>query len=212
MIKVIAKLIAEHINRSGLGKRLAYSLSPAMLKSDHKKMLLFLLVLFLVLFLDWSLLMRPQFAAVNRVAARVTRLRNDLASLNKDLLRLKDIKDQQKASYVSLAKKTLSEEDIGALFQEISNLASKHSVKITQIKPSRESKKKDAKAPSAPARYNALLVALDVSSGYHQLGNFASSLENSRYFIAVEEIKIKSDPRDYLYHNASLLLKTYVRK
>lgn len=179
---------------------------------DNKKIVSIILISLAIVYLDYSLVIKLQSRSIKTINVKITKLKKDIDALAKDLASLEDIKRKEgKQGLAPMTKKAISEDELTALLQDISNMANKHNVTLIQIKPSKELKAKEEKTPSQ-GKFNPVLITLDVSCDYHRLGGFVNDLENAKQFMAVWDTKIKSDPRDYLRQNVNLVLKTYVKK
>jgi len=53
-------------------------------------------------------------------------------------------------------------------------------------------------------------IMITAKSGYHQLGNFISNLENEKRIINIEDLQIKYDASSPRMHNVVIMMKTYV--
>ena len=184
------------------------------LKLDNKKMLLIILAFLLILYLDFTFIVRMQLAGIRALTPKISKMRKEMVSLSKDLPRLQDLErmhDKDKTGAVALKpREIISEDKILLLLQEISDLANKNRIKIAQMNTAKDAKAKEEVV--AGERLLPVAIKLDLKCGYHALGSFISGLENARYFIDLQDIKIIRDPRDYLVENVNLVLKTYVRK
>ena len=183
------------------------------LELDKKKIILIILIGFILLYMDFSFLIRLQFKNTRTLGTKISKLKKDIDILAKDLATLEDLKQRHpevKKEALSKVKKIISEEQIPSLLKDISDIATKYNVKIMQIKPSKELKKEDK--VSVVPKFNHLLITLDLICGYHSLGSFINGLENAERFMAVQDLKITPDPNNYLSCNIALVLKTYVKK
>jgi len=79
-----------------------------------------------------------------------------------------------------------------------------------ELKPSDAKPSKNEKEPQAPA-FIPVKITLDLTCTYHRLGAFINELENSKDFIAVEEVRIISDPANNYQEKVNLVLKTYAK-
>lgn len=190
------------------------------IKLDKKKILLIIAASLVVVYLDFAFLVKSQFRSLRGIRSKITKLKKELGNLNKDLDIMRDLEQKQtdiKQETISKVKQIITEEQLPLLIQDISRIANEHSVKIMQIKPV-----KDLKAPGGKAsniikpdigKLTSILITLDLTCGYHNLGSFINDLDNSEQFIAmIEELKIISDPADYLQQRVNLTLKVYVKK
>jgi len=69
-------------------------------------------------------------------------------------------------------------------------------------------KQKEAKAGSAV--YKEIPIMVTAKAGYHEVGRFIASLENSDRFMKVVDIQIKADRALPRKHDVELLVVTYV--
>lgn len=174
------------------------------LNLDFKKIALISLAGFIIMYLDLSLFLKMQRQGVRNTVTKSVTLKKDMGNLQNDLRLLKQFKEKQKdeASF----KRILREEEIPLLMEEISTTANTNNVKIMQMRPSKVIKEK------AIVNLSPVLLDLEVSCGYHQLGKFINNLENSRVFIAVQNMRISREQADFLSLRVNLMVKTYVRK
>lgn len=182
---------------------------------DKKKIALVALACVVVLYLDFNFILQAQLGGAKRAEPQIAKLKKDLGDLAKDLARMEDLKKKQAVVEQTGAqgKKAISEEQIAEALQQISLLANKSNVKIAQIKPLKEppGTKQDKSAPPVGG-LKPLSISLDLTCGYHHLGQFINDLENAEIFIAVQEMKITAQPKDYLQQKVNLVLKTYVKR
>ncbi len=187
------------------------------LTQDKKKLALAALIVVIFLYIDVTFIMGFQLKSAIGSRAKIIKLKNDLGALKKELAKIEDLKknnalDSQRPSLK--AKKAITAEEIPSLIQMISDLANKNTVRIIQIKPSRqEVPVNNAKpVPAAPANLTPLLITLDLSGDYHHFGKFINQLEDAETLLVVEEMKIISDGKDYFQQKANLVLRAYVKK
>lgn len=182
---------------------------------DKKKIFLLILLSLVILYIDFSFIIKLQLKGVRSIREKIIKIKKDIGNLNKDLAALQNLKQKQtkvekKQEEILKAKRIISEGQIPLLLQDISDLANRYKVKIMQIRPS-----KDAKAKEEVIEGEAFLpitIMLDLSCTYHSLGSFINALENTGVFIAVQDIKIRRSSDNYLSGDVDLTLKTYVKK
>lgn len=183
---------------------------------DNKKIILIAITCLIITYLDFNFFMAFQLKMLKGLNPKIIKIKADLSKLDKELAAMRDLKDKQAAPQAVPAlkmKKVILEEDIPSLLKAISDVANINDVKITQMKPTRESQAKVAKTLADTEKLTTLLITLDLIGGYHHLGRFINGLENVEVFIAVEDLRITpQSPADYLKQKASLVLKTYVKK
>jgi Tfp pilus assembly protein PilO len=182
----------------------------AKLNLDDKKVALLIPVCVIILLLDLVFLVRLQCQGIMNAGAKITKLSKDTDSLNKNLLLIEQSKIKQQKDGALITKKVISEEELPSLLQDIYDIANKRDVKITDIKPSKDPKAKEESV--AGLKLLPVIIALDLTCGYHNLGSFLNDLDNSATFVTVQEMKISNSGQDFAQRSVSLNLKTYVKK
>ena len=184
-----------------------------LLDLNKKKIFLIIAVSLVVIYIDFTFLIKLQFKGAKAMGVKIVRLKKEIDTLHKDLSTMHDLERKQtqtKQESTLKAKKIILEEQIPALLQDISSIANKHDVKIMQIKPSKESKTKDEKG-SVIEKLTPLLIRLDLMCGYHNLGSFLNDLDNSEQVMSIQEMKIMPNPGDCFQQKVNLVLKTHVK-
>jgi len=127
----------------------------------------------------------------------------------------------QRIDVLAKNKKVLSEElesysgglpsrqEIPEFLEELSGTAKTSGVKILSITPAR-GKDADKDEQKTEVYYKDVPIVITAQSGYHELGHFISNLEESKRFITIEDLSIKSDLRTPREHSVTINLKTYV--
>jgi len=178
---------------------------------DNKKIFLIIFIFLIVIYLDFTFVIKIQLGDLRTQEPKIIKLKKDLDALQSGLAKMQDLKNKQRQTsqkLLSKAKKIISGEQIPGVLQDISSTANKNNVNIVQIKPIKESKA----LASQTGKFSTLLIALDLFCDYHSLGKFINDLENAPIFMAVENMKITSQPADYLRQKVNLVLRTYVSK
>lgn len=186
------------------------------LELDNKKLLLIFIISAAVLYLDLNFILKAQLSGLNNKNAEIVRLKGELTNLERDLKSMDEAKARQNLAAkapIPKAKKIILESHVSDLLQDISKLANSNDVRILQIKPTRQEKATPADSKFITGgNLSSLLIYMDLSGGYHQLGKFINDLENAQAFVVVQELKIESQPGNYVRQKAALTLKTYVKK
>lgn len=180
------------------------------LELDNKKIALIVLVSLVILYLDYTFVISLQLKNMGNLKPKIEKLERDLNTFNKDWSNINNLKTKQVKSDIK-AKVIITEEELPALLEQISNFANKNNMRIMQIKPSKDIKSKEDKAVLA-AKLTPLFITLDVTGTYHNVGAFVNDLENADQLLIIQELKIRREQTDNLKENASLLVKTYVKK
>ncbi len=180
------------------------------LELDKKKMILLIFGLVLIIYFDFSFLIKLQAALSKKIGSKVAKITQEINKTKKDLLAMQSQKNKQPNLQVkTLSKKLISEEEVGSLLNEISDTANKNNIKIVQIKPNRQSAVKDKKAA---LKQPSIGINLELIANYYSLEAFINNLENAQNFIAVKGLKITRTEKDPFNENVSLELQTYVKK
>ena len=102
-------------------------------------------------------------------------------------------------------------EEESVVLERLSNLARQTQVKIQAIFPQR-SKDEQAGKPSSksePAVYEDVLIQIDASAGYHQLGTFISLIESDARPMRVSSLRLVANPKELKRHHVKLLIRAY---
>jgi len=175
------------------------------LELDNKKIILAGLIAVIVLYFDFSFIVSPQIQGIKKIGSKIIKLKTDINNLSGMAPSLKTIQAKAQESAVGKNKIIIPESQVALLLQKISDMANKDNVKIMQIKPGKESKAKDS-------GLSTLSINLDLVSSYHNLGLFVNDIENASELMAIEGMRIESDPVNYLQQRVNLAVKTYVKK
>jgi len=180
------------------------------LELDKKKMMLLIFGLVLIIYFDFSFLIKLQAALSKKIGSKVAKITQEINKTKKDLLAMQSQKNKQpNLQLKTLSKKLISEEEVGSLLNEISDTANKNNIKIVQIKPNRQSAAQDKKAA---VKQPSIVINLELIANYYSLEAFINNLENAQNFIAVKGLKITRTEKDPFNENVSLELQTYVKK
>ncbi len=173
---------------------------------DKEKLILVGIVSCLILYLEFGVFFRMQHQAIRDAGPKIAKLKKDIDTFNRESAMLQSSKQKNAPGAVKV-KNIVSEQSLPNLWQSISDIADRNSVKILQMRPVKG--KEEVVASAKCVNYT---VVLDLSCGYHNLGAFLGELENADQFIAVQDIKIKGVSNDYFHQDVNVVLKTYARK
>jgi len=179
---------------------------------DKNKLLLIVIVWVATLYIDFNYLLKFQISALKKTGSKISQLKKEIDSFDKELADLKNMQALAKAKPSQKLRRLISEEQIPLLLQKISDVAKNNNVVIMQIKPTREQQNNAAAKPSQPQNLAPIFINLDLISDYHSLGNFINGIENLEEFIAVGSFRIAREEKDYFKEKITLILKTYANK
>ncbi|MCK9595384.1 MAG: type 4a pilus biogenesis protein PilO [Candidatus Omnitrophica bacterium] len=178
------------------------------IRQDKQKLIAVFVAFGLIVILDCMFIIKAQLQNAGQAGAKVSRLKKDIAGVNKELTLAKSAvpgnSRGSKAGY-----KMYKEEDIPLLMEAISLYAKENNIKVMQITPVKETRSKE-KLPSGEAL--GFRVKLNLNARYHKLGAFVNALEKSDHPVFVEEIKLSRSGNGPMLLDVNLTLKTYVKK
>lgn len=197
-----------------LGK-IAFLKTLEKLELDNKKLILIILIFVIFLYADFNFLLKIQLAALKTSEPKIASLKKDFDNLRKDLVKMQELKKKQIApgqKTLLRLKKIISSEQLTSLLQDLSNIANKNDIKIEQIKPSKEGQALKQGKIAGIDKFQLVLITLDLTCDYHHLGKFINDIEDGENYVAIQAMKIKSQPNEYFKQKVNLVLKTYVKK
>jgi type IV pilus assembly protein PilO len=106
-----------------------------------------------------------------------------------------------------VASQFTAEREIAALLEEFSAIAGRSNVKILSITPLGMN---DDEVTDVKQYYSSMPIMITAKSGYHQLGDFISNLENGERIINVKDLQVKFDASSPRMHQIVLRLNTYI--
>ncbi len=181
---------------------------------DNKKVILIMIVFLTLAYLDYALVIKSQIDILNSIGPKIQAAKIEVENINRQVVAIRAAIGKRKNSPQRKPKVIISETEVSNLLEDISNIANKNNVRISEIKPSRASSAKSTKpvAGQHVNSNNSILVPLEVSGSYHSIGKFISDLENQTKLIVVDDFKIYSSQGDYFTQKANITLKIYVKK
>lgn len=179
------------------------------LKRNPKQMLIVISAAVAVaLLVYFAFILKPQVIKISGIMGRLNKARADLKTAESDIAGIGSMNNAVEAFNKKIGKyeKTLPiEEGIPGLLESLSEMARKANMRIAGIVPVGT---KELKAEKRV--YKEIPIMINAKAGYHELGRFLTSLENSDRFIKVADIHIKSSAATPLKHDVELLVVTYV--
>ncbi len=175
---------------------------------DKKKLILIGLICVIVIYIDYSFILKPQVSGIASAKNKIKKITADLDAFNKEASGIAVLKDGEGRGS-SAKKELIAQDQLPQLLEEISLSANKNNVRIMQITPIKDVKQSSS---TASASSNAVTIKLELITGYHDLASFINELENSTKFLMLDGLKIKREPSAVSKETVSLELKTYVKK
>lgn len=181
------------------------------LGKEQKQMLVLAVVgTVAILFGYFNLLLLPQISGTVKAAAKSGKLASDLKQAASDIAKTEAFRADIRANSEKIAKygDTLpSEEGIPSLLESLSDMARGSGMRILGIVPAGGGK--DSLAQKGQA-YRALPIMISARAGFHELGRFMSTLENSGRFMKVSDIRVRENKTSPKKHDIDLTVMTYV--
>ncbi len=174
----------------------------------EKKMFVAVAVMAIIAF-DYLLLINPVIGLCMRTTPKLTATKSQLQEL-KDNQRNKVLIDRSwettNKRLTAAERGFVASDELPALLENLSKLAQDSGVKIISLKPIENVSKADKER-----RYHSIPIAINASSGTHELGRLLSKLESGPTFFRVTDIKIAAESADIKRHSIQLDLETFGR-
>lgn len=154
----------------------------------------------------------PQFVRVFALSGDAQKVRLELKSarlVTADMDKLKKSLKEHSEKVESYEKKLPAQQEIPTLLEDLSGMAKDSKIKIVSIVPAM-SYFNEEKTGNKEQIYQEIPILITAKSGYHQLGHFLDSLENSDRFMKVVDIGIKANKASPKEHDVELIVCTYV--
>lgn len=185
------------------------------LTEQQKKIVLLAIAAASVVYFDFRYVLKLQLHTLKSISGKLHQANVSLGQYNKNSTYYKNLQaefDRLKNKHSSIEKYVFSQGDLPLLLDDISKNALTFGVKIMQIKPQDSSPgKEEKKGKDTDADFYPLVIALELTAGYHQLGKFLSALEASP-LLEVSEVSINSESQEPAKQKAALTLTIYVQK
>ena len=179
-------------------------------KKDPKKMLIVAGIGTVVaLFVYFNMLLRPQVAGLFSTVGKMSKMKADLKKAETDIAKINEMKanlasyDAKIGRYGDLLP---SETGIPALLESLADMARSSGMRIISIEPVEEKEGASQKSQA----YKPIPIKISAKAGYHELGRFFSTLENSGRFMKIADIRVKSSASSPKKHDVELLVLTYI--
>lgn len=181
-------------------------------KEKQKLYILFGIFGIALLIVYYNLLLKPQFSGFITMNREFLALKNRVR--NAEILIANE--DKIKEQYDNIIKqaelfemKLPDEDEVSSLLEDFSSVAESSGVKILKIKPL-EAFADISQAKGGTKHYSEFPILIEARAGYHQCGIFINKLENMDRLIKVNDIDIRSRPKDPRHHDIRLKVSTYV--
>jgi len=150
-----------------------------------------------------------QGAALQALTPKVRDLGQDLENTRNNIQRIAQYQKeltQLKTKLDYINKKIKPKEELPALLEMISLIASKNNVKIEQVMPQTTAQK--AVLDNSDGKYFAVPIVIEARSGYHDFGRFLNQLEQEGVFTDLSDFTFASEAMDANRHLIKMTMKT----
>ena len=129
---------------------------------------------------------------------------------------LQEQQQQLEETVKALREVLPSDQEVPAVIERLSDLASQAGVKIQTIFPQRPGEGDAAAAPppadaapAPPVYYKDVMIQIEAVAGFHQLGSFLSLIESGKEPMEVASLKIQGDARGTKRPQIRLVIRSY---
>ena len=178
------------------------------LKNQKQVIIIIAIAVLLALFLYITFIFSPQIVKIVGLSGKLAKARINLRGAESIIAKMDGMKaaiEVYKAKVGKYEKMLPTEEGIPSLLESLSEMAKSSSMSIAGIAPFTPNDSK----PQGPV-YKELPIMINAKAGYHELGRFMASLENSDRFIKIADMQIKFNKATPNKHDIELLVVTYV--
>ena len=170
-----------------------------------------------VLYVYAAMILAPLWREASSSARRVSDAQAQLAALRQATMNEAALAEQHRSlqeAVVALRGHLPSEDELPAVIEFLSGLASQTQVKIQTIFPQRPLDPLGNLGPGGKAAadatvYQEIQIQIDAQASYHQLGTFLALIEASDKPMQVATLRISGNPKEPRWHNVSLSIVTY---
>lgn len=194
------------LERSGILARIRPLQNKYRAMAPEQKMLTQTTVIVAVLAANLLLIFSPQIQNRIEVRNQIANLKSDLELGKKDIAE-KDLISkalvESRAALAETRKRVLTEGEIPAFLDSLTQLANKNDVRIEALKPFTVQVTNAAK--TLPANYAFTGYEINAQAGFHEWARFVALLESHKKYIGIEQMKVTHvEGPDSRRHNMNL--------
>ncbi|MBI5144103.1 MAG: type 4a pilus biogenesis protein PilO [Candidatus Omnitrophica bacterium] len=184
------------------------------LKKDEKKTkILIIAVSAFLLIMYFNFLFRPQITRLTGVLSGMGTVSRDLRIAQADISKIDQFRAnieayREKVEYYE--KRLPAEQEMPSILADLSNMAKGSNIKILSITPIPVSASLKDADRTKKRIYQERPILINAKSGYHELGQFLSNLENADRFMKVVDIDVKTNKVTPKKHDVELVVSTFI--
>ncbi len=186
--------------------------------ADKKKLALGAIICVVVLYVDVAYLFGWQIRSIAGVNPKIASLKRDIVAFRKDFAAMqaaRKVQAERNSEVMQRLGQLLTSDQVPALLESITKTANKYGMTITQVDASRDNSKEQAASKlkgAAGEQFVAYVVTMQLSGGYHQLGEMLAELDRGQAIMLLQQLRITPKENDFMRQNFNLVFKAYVKK
>lgn len=175
----------------------------------HQMVILAMLIAILLVILYFTLLLKPQVMRVTGAVIKNHKMKIELKSMESEIANI-DRYTKEISAYKDEVERyehmLPAGQEVPKLLESLSGMAKSSGVKIVGITPVTvlQDKKREDQI------YQEIPILISAKSGYHELGNFLTKLEDSDRLMKLADIEIRANKAVPKKHDVELLVLTYI--
>ncbi len=166
---------------------------------------------FLILAIDFLLIMRPQISRLMFLNQEVSKRKTDFKAANDDIAKVAQYRSdvhQWAEKISSMNEKIKSREEVPLILERISLMANQQGVKINQIMPNQDGQKAILK--NSEVQYYLLPIFVEAYAGYHDLGRFLNQLESDEMYLRLDNFTLSANGGDIYHHQMQMTIQAII--
>jgi Tfp pilus assembly protein PilO len=175
-------------------------------RKTSEKVMFVILAAVIIIAIDYWILIRPVMKTFSETLPQIGTLESKLHELKSDQKNVKKIDEDwlnQNKILEQKEKMFIAPNELPALLENLSKLASDSGVKIISLNPI------ETTTVSPSGRYGLIPIKISGVAATHELGKFLSKLEGGNVYFRVVELNISENPVDLRRHLVNIQIETY---
>ena len=171
--------------------------------------------LLLLLLLDYFCVLQFQIKILvgtpNSLVPKITTLAEELKTSKENIRKLPQYKKEVEVlsgKVEKINRKIKTREEVPAILESISRLASKNGVNVERLSPNTSMEEPVLKNENG--QYFSVPIFMDANGGYHDFGRFLNQLETEEIFLSVTDFSIASRQADKSHHAIKMTLDAII--
>lgn len=157
--------------------------------------------------------LRPKLVRWNTMGSRAAQVRANIKEIEagkENIALLEQEADELRAKIREYGKKLPVEEEIPALLENLSRVATSCKVKILEITPMGSLAAGEGK--KVRSSFREIPILIKARSGYYELVSFIQQLEQGKRLVKINDLEIKGSKDNVLMHDVELEISVFASK